>query len=71
MLLIQKLKIPSLLIEGAIVDIRLFDLADALKKTEAFEEIMDYYKEIEKAKDSPRYLRGLSARILHLLRKNC
>jgi len=47
--LMQKLKVPSLLIEGDIVDIRLFDLADALKKTEAFEEIMDHYKEVRKA----------------------
>jgi benzoyl-CoA reductase/2-hydroxyglutaryl-CoA dehydratase subunit BcrC/BadD/HgdB len=46
--LMQKLKVPSLLIEGDIVDIRLFDLADALKKTEAFEEIMDHYKEVRK-----------------------
>jgi hypothetical protein len=53
------------------VDIRLFDLTNALKKTEAFEEIVYHYKEVEKAKDSPRYLRGLSARIRHLLRKNC
>jgi len=47
--LMQKLKVPSLLIEGDIVDIRLFDLADALKKAEAFEEIMDHYKEVRKA----------------------
>ena len=44
----QKLKVPALLIEGDIVDIKLFDLADALKKAEAFEEIMDHYKAMRK-----------------------
>ena len=46
--LMQKLSVPSLLIEGDIVDVRLFDLADALKKAEAFEEIMGHYKEVRK-----------------------
>ena len=46
--LMKKLKVPSLMIEGDIVDIRLFDLADALKKTEAFEETMDHYREVRK-----------------------
>ena len=44
----QKLKVPSLMVEGDIVDVRMFDLADALKKAEAFEEIMDHYKEVRK-----------------------
>lgn len=46
--LMHKLKVPSLMIEGDIVDIRLFNLEDALKKAEAFEEIMDHYKEVRK-----------------------
>ena len=46
--LMRKLKVPSLLIEGDIVDIRLFDLDDALKKAEVFEEIMDHYKTVRK-----------------------
>jgi benzoyl-CoA reductase subunit B len=46
--LMQKLKVPSLMVEGDIVDVRMFDLADALKKAEAFEEIMDHYKEVRK-----------------------
>ena len=46
--LMQKLKVPSLLIEGDIVDVRMFDLADALKKAEAFEEIMDHYKKVRR-----------------------
>jgi benzoyl-CoA reductase/2-hydroxyglutaryl-CoA dehydratase subunit BcrC/BadD/HgdB len=41
----KKLKIPSLVIEGDIVDLSLFDSADALRKAEAFEEIMDNYRE--------------------------
>ena len=46
--LMQKLNVPSILIEGDIVDIRLFDLADALKKAEAFEEIMEHYKKVRR-----------------------
>jgi benzoyl-CoA reductase/2-hydroxyglutaryl-CoA dehydratase subunit BcrC/BadD/HgdB len=37
-------KVPSLVIEGDIVDLTLFDPADALRKAEAFEETMDHYK---------------------------
>jgi len=52
--LMQKLKVPALLIEGDIVDIKLFDLADALKKAEAFEEIMDHYKAVRKEEERER-----------------
>jgi len=39
-------KVPSLVIEGDIVDTRLFDPVEALKKAEAFEETMDHYKKV-------------------------
>ena len=42
--------IPSLVIEGDIVDHTLFNPADALRKAEAFEETMDHYKKIRKEK---------------------
>ncbi len=41
-------KIPSLILEGDIVDLTLFDPVGGLKKAEAFEETMDYYKEVRK-----------------------
>jgi benzoyl-CoA reductase/2-hydroxyglutaryl-CoA dehydratase subunit BcrC/BadD/HgdB len=43
--LAKKLKVPSLWIEGDIVDSSLFDAHDALQKAEAFEEIMDHYRD--------------------------
>jgi len=39
-------KVPSLAIEGDIVDTRLFDPVDAMRKAEAFEETMNHYKKI-------------------------
>ena len=44
----RKAKIPSLYVEGDIVDLRLFDAEDALRKAEAFEETMEYYREARK-----------------------
>ena len=41
-------KVPSLIIEGDIVDLTLFDPADALRKAEAFEETMDHYKRVRR-----------------------
>jgi benzoyl-CoA reductase/2-hydroxyglutaryl-CoA dehydratase subunit BcrC/BadD/HgdB len=41
-------KVPSLVLEGDIVDLTLFDPVAGLKKAEAFEETMDYYKEVRK-----------------------
>jgi len=46
--LMEKLKVPSLVLEGDIVDLKLFDPADALRKAEAFEETMDYYRQVRK-----------------------
>ena len=43
--LLSKLKVPSLVAEGDIVDLKLFNHADTMRKAEALEEMMDYYKE--------------------------
>ena len=42
--LLQKLMVPGLVVEGDIVDLKLFNHTDAMNKAEAFEEIMDNYK---------------------------
>ncbi len=47
-LLMKQLKVPSLVIEGDIVDLNLFDPADALRKAETFEETMDHYRRVRK-----------------------
>ena len=47
-LLMEVWKVPSLVIEGDIVDTTLFNPAEALKKAEAFEETMDHYKKVRK-----------------------
>lgn len=44
--LLNKLKVPSLVVEGDIVDLKLFNHADTMKKAEAFEEIMEHYKKV-------------------------
>ena len=46
--LIENLKVPSLTIEGDIVDLRLFNPEDALAKAEPFEETMEHYKRVRK-----------------------
>ncbi|MDY6845163.1 MAG: 2-hydroxyacyl-CoA dehydratase family protein, partial [Thermodesulfobacteriota bacterium] len=46
--LLQKLKIPSLAVEGDIVDLNLFNPEDALRKAEAFEETIEHYKQLRK-----------------------
>jgi len=46
--LMKRLKVPSLIIEGDIVDLNLFDPADALRKAETFEETMEYYRKVRK-----------------------
>jgi hypothetical protein len=38
--------VPSLIIEGDIVDARLFDMEGTMKKCEAFEETMEYYRSV-------------------------
>ena len=47
-MLMRKVKVPSIVIEGDIVDLRLFDPADALSKAEPFEETMEHYKKVRK-----------------------
>ena len=39
---------PSLVVEGDIVDLRVFNAEDALRKAEAFEETMQHYKDERK-----------------------
>jgi len=46
--LMKKLKVPSLIIEGDIVDLNLFDPDDALRKAEIFEETMTHYRKVRK-----------------------
>ncbi len=41
-------KVPSLIIEGDIVDARLFDMEGTMKKCEAFEETMRHYRDVRK-----------------------
>lgn len=42
----EVLKVPSLVVEGDIIDTSLFDPVEALRKAEAFEETMDHYKKV-------------------------
>ena len=51
-LLMRKLKVPSLHVEGDLVDLRLFNAEEALRRAEAFEESMDYYKELREKENS-------------------
>ncbi len=44
----ERVKVPSLWVEGDIVDLSLFDPNDVLKKAEAFEETMEYYRKVRK-----------------------
>jgi len=46
--LMEVYKVPSLVLEGDIVDLTLFDPVAGLKRAEAFEETMDYYREVRK-----------------------
>jgi len=47
-MLMEKLKVPSLSIQGDIVDLRLFNTEDALVKAEPFEETMEHHRRIRK-----------------------
>jgi benzoyl-CoA reductase/2-hydroxyglutaryl-CoA dehydratase subunit BcrC/BadD/HgdB len=47
-MLMEKLKVPSLSIEGDIVDLRLFNPEDALARAEPFEETMEHYRRVRK-----------------------
>lgn len=47
-LLLQKMKVPSVVVEGDIVDLRVFNVDEAYAKMDAFTETMDYYREVRK-----------------------
>ena len=47
-LAMERIKVPSLIVEGDIVDLRLFDPEDLMRKAEPFEEAMDHYKKVRK-----------------------
>ena len=49
-LLAEKADVPSLLLEGDIVDLRLFNPEEAMRKAEAFEEVMLHHREIRASK---------------------
>ncbi len=46
--LMKRLKVPSLVVEGDIIDLKLFDPADALRKAETFEETMNHYRQVRR-----------------------
>lgn len=46
--LLNRLKIPSLVAEGDIVDLKLFDHADTMRKAETLEEMMDHYRGVRR-----------------------
>ncbi|MCH8864106.1 MAG: 2-hydroxyacyl-CoA dehydratase [Chloroflexi bacterium] len=46
--LMEQLKVPSLVVEGDIVDLNLFNPAEALRKAETFEETMQHYRAVRK-----------------------
>jgi benzoyl-CoA reductase/2-hydroxyglutaryl-CoA dehydratase subunit BcrC/BadD/HgdB len=52
-ILLERVKVPCLMVEGDIVDIRLFNLAQTLSKAEAFEATMDHYRRIRRKEGFP------------------
>jgi len=44
----DQLGVPSLIVEGDIVDLTVFDESRALSQTMAFEETMEHYREVRK-----------------------
>jgi hypothetical protein len=42
--------VPSLVAEGDIVDLKLFDYADTMRKAVVLEEMMDHYKQVRQEK---------------------
>jgi benzoyl-CoA reductase subunit B len=47
--LLNKMKVPSLVAEGDIVDLKLFNHPEVMLKAETFEEIMEHYKKVRQA----------------------
>jgi hypothetical protein len=44
--LLNKVKVPSMIAEGDIVDTKLFDHADTMRKADVLEEMMDHYRDV-------------------------
>ena len=44
----KQIKVPSVLVEGDIVDLRVFNEGEALSKMEAFVETMDHYRDVRR-----------------------
>jgi hypothetical protein len=44
----EKLKVPGVLVDGDIIDMRVFNEEEAFSKVEAFVETMDHYRELRK-----------------------
>lgn len=49
-ILLEKFKVPSVVVEGDIVDLRVFDEEEAHAKMDAFIETMDYHRELRRQK---------------------
>lgn len=45
---LERAKVPSLVVQGDIVDLTVFNQAQALNEAEAFEETMEHYREVRK-----------------------
>jgi hypothetical protein len=48
--LLKKLDVPTLWVEGDIIDKRVFNPQDTLSRAEAFEQTMDHYRKVRKSK---------------------
>ena len=46
--MLDVIKVPSLVMEGDIIDTSLFNPTEAMRQAEAFEETMDHYRKIRK-----------------------
>jgi benzoyl-CoA reductase/2-hydroxyglutaryl-CoA dehydratase subunit BcrC/BadD/HgdB len=44
----EKLKVPGVVVDGDIIDLRVFNEEEAFSKMEAFVETMDHYRELRK-----------------------
>lgn len=49
----EHVKVPGVVVDGDIVDLRVFNEAEALSKVEAFVETMDHYREVRKKEGMP------------------
>ncbi len=47
---LNKLNVPSMVAEGDIVDFKVFNHADTIRKAEAFEDIMEHHKKVRREK---------------------